>query len=302
MARKELSVGELKWVLIVKPAGDDIGYLKNIAAFHPLVIESTEMPTRYPLIEDYGNYLFLIMHFPIISKINDVAEVDFLITGNTVVTIVFRYFKNLDDIFDEVEGNQDIQKKVANQHTGAMLYYIIDQLFYRLIGDLDTTEEKITTIEDKIFRRGGAKLVEEISRIKRDVLDFRRILIPQEEVLKLLPEKVEKFYGKQMKPYFMDIIVTESKIRNYLENQKETIEALHQTNESLMSNRISNIITILTIFSATILPINFIASIWGMNQRVMPLRDGPFDFWIIVSAMAGLVLLLIFIFKKNRWL
>src|SRR3989338_1549153 len=264
MARKELNVGELTWVLMVKPEGDDIRYLQSIAEFHPLVIESTETPTRYPLIESYKNYLFLIMHFPITAKTNDIAEVDFLITENAIVTILFRDFKNLNDIFDEVRKNQDIQKEVAEKHTGALLYYIIDQLFHRLTGDLDITEEKITKIEDRIFRRGNAKLVEEISKIKRDVLDFRRILIPQEAVLKLLPDKAEKFYGKHMKPYFMDIIVTESKIRNFLENQKETIEALHQTNEALLSNRISNIITILTIFSAIVLPINLIASIWGM--------------------------------------
>ena len=105
-----------------------------------------------------------------------------------------------------------------------------------------------------------------------------------------------------MAPYLTDIIVTEDRIMSIIDNQKETVDALYQTNESLMSSNISSIITILTIFSAVIMPLNLMASLWGMNHQTMPLRDGQFDFWIIMGIMAIIAVSLLVLFKKKRWL
>jgi len=112
----------------------------------------------------------------------------------------------------------------------------------------------------------------------------------------------EQFYGHSVGPYFADVLSTEERFENLVENQRETIEMLHHTNESLLSSRISNIMAVLTVFSAIVLPLNLIASIWGMNQQIMPLRDGRYDFWIVVGIMAVLLFVLVLFFKKKRWL
>ena len=171
-----------------------------------------------------------------------------------------------------------------------------------LIHDLDFIEGEVRRIEDIIFAKQGPDIVEDISHARRDILDFRRILLPSEQVLKQLPEIAKKFYGDEMEPYFADILTAEGKIQHLIENHKETIEALNATHESLLSNKISGIITVLTVFSAVIMPLNLIASIWGMNQRFMPLRDGLYDFWIVMASMGVMLAIFLALFRYKRWI
>ncbi len=303
--RNEFSENEIKWVNINNPDNNDIEYIKSLYAFHPLVIESIISPTLHPTIEEYENHLFLILHFPIIYKNedrNEAMEVDFLITKNLLITITYHDYPKLNEIFEKFRTNKKIDNQSINTNTGKLVYSIIDLLLNSLINDLDFLEEQVTNIEDKIFEKHHPAIIEEISHARRDVLDFKRTISPIKTVASLLPTTMGKFYGKEIIPYFVDIITTESKIRHLIENHKETIDALYETNESLVSNRISKIMTILTIFSAIILPVNLLASLWGMNQQYMPLRDGPYDFWIVTGAMVIIVLTLITIFKKKHWL
>jgi len=305
VVRKEFHTNGLRWIHISKPADEDIQFINGLFPFNPFVVESIISPTLHPLVDDFDDHLFLIMHFPIIYKnwqSNEIAEVDFLITKNLLITVTYTNFESIEQILGLFNTNEKLKKQITRHHTGFILHYIIDRLFQKLIDHLDFMEEEITIIEDRIFEKRSVKMIEEISHIRRDILDFRRPLKPQSAVLKIFVEKAEKFFGKPMAPYLTDIIVTEDRIMSIIDNQKETVDALYQTNESLMSSNISSIITILTIFSAVIMPLNLMASLWGMNHQTMPLRDGQFDFWIIMAIMAIIAVSLLVLFKKKRWL
>lgn len=305
MPRNEFIKNGIKWINVSEPDDPDIQYIKSLHDFHPLVVDSITSPTLHPTIEDYENHFFLILHFPIIyrdTSRNVTAEVDFLVIKNTLITITYINYPKLNDFFIKFSDSVEYQNYYGGDNTGKLLYGIIEWLFHSLVDDLDFIEEQITHIEDKIFERKHESIVEEISHVRRDVLDFRRVVSPTQTVIKLLPSLIAKFYGKEIEPYFIDLLTIESKVRHLIENHKETIDALYETNESLVSNQISKIITVLTIFSAIILPVNLIASLWGMNHIKMPLRDGPYDFWIIIGLMIAIALILIAIFKKKKWL
>src|SRR3989344_6392804 len=303
--RKEFQTNGLRWIHISKPTGEDAEFVNTLFPFNPFVIESITAPTLHPLVDDFDDHLFLIMHFPIIYKdwqSNETAEVDFLITKSLLIAVTYSDFEHIEQIFGFLNSNEKLKKQVTRHHTGFMLHHIIDYMFQKLIKHLDFMEGEITEIENRIFEKRSPRMIEEISHIRRDILDFRRPLKPQSAVLKMFAEKAEKFFGKPMAPYLTDIIVTEDRIMSIIDNQKETVDALYQTNESLMSSNISSIITILTIFSAVIMPLNLMASLWGMNHQTMPLRDGQFDFWIIMGIMAIIAVSLLVLFKKKRWL
>lgn len=305
MKKEILEVNNVKWIHINKPSKEDIKFLKSSFGFHPLVIESVDAPTLHPAVEEYGDHFFLILHFPVIFRehiANKAAEVDFLVTKGLLCTVTYHSYERLEELFGKIKEDEELRAKFSDHHTGPMLYGIIDWLLGSLIHDLDFIEGEVTRIEDKIFARQDTAMVEDISHARRDILDFRRILLPSETALKLLPEAAKKFYGAEMEPYFADIITTESKIQHLIENHKETIEALQATHDSLLSSRISRIITVLTVFSSVILPINFIASIWGMNHTYLPLRDGPYDFWVVMGIMVAFSLLLIAYFRRKGWI
>jgi len=110
------------------------------------------------------------------------------------------------------------------------------------------------------------------------------------------------FFGERFSPYFSDIIGTYSQARDSLITYKETILALEDTNQSLLSTKTNEIIRILTVFSVVLLPLTLLASIWGMNIPNLPLAGSPSGFWVILVLMAGLMGFLIVYFRKKKWL
>lgn len=308
MIQETITINGLKWIHVVRPDKKDIEYLKNIHNFHNLVLESIENPTFHSLFEEFEDHFFFVAHFPVIYRgweKNDIVELDFLITKEFVVTVAYQDFKNLEEIIEDVRSNSEIRNHLKTKNSAILLHYIIDKLFSKLLSHLDVVEEELDTIEDLIFQKRSKKktgIVENISNARMDILDFWRTVRPQQAVFKVLSEKVKQIYDNSAEPYFVDLLNTEERIRNIVENQKETIESLHQTNESLMQSSTNNIISLLTIFSTIILPLNFIASVWGMNHSFLPLRDGAYDFWIVISGMGALAVLMLAVFRKIRWL
>lgn len=307
MVSETITINGLRWVHIVRPDKKDIEYIKNTHNFHNLVLESIENPTFHPLFEEFEDHFFFVAHFPVIYRgweKNDIVELDFLVTKESIVTVAYQDFKNLDEIVENVRNNSEIRDQLKTKNSAILLHHIIDKLFSKLLSHLDVVEEKLDAIEELIFKKGSKRIgiVEDISNARMDILDFWRTVRPQQAVFKVLSEKVKKIYDNSAEPYFIDLLNTEERIRNIIENQKETIESLHQTNESLMSSNTNNIISLLTIFSTIILPLNFIASVWGMNHAFLPLKDGPADFWIVISGMVAFAVLMLVVFRKIRWL
>lgn len=306
MARKETSINGIRWVAVETPSADDLSYIAGLFDFHPFITESIVAPTLHPLAELFSNHLFLILHFPVIERSNNpnrIVEIDCLITKDLLVTITYKPFKNLEAIFKTIQENALVRKQLTRKHTDYLVYHIIDKLFKKQFDDLDYFEKEITKIENKVYKADERLTVEETAHTRKDVIDFRRPLKPQVEVLDLFIEKVSLLYGKKkVGPYWADLITSQDRIRNIIESQKETLDILYQTNESLISTKLSRVIAILTIFSAIILPLNLISSMWGMNQKIMPLRDGPNDFWILIGFMTTIAALLLIYFRKMRWL
>ncbi|MCR4322604.1 MAG: magnesium transporter CorA family protein [Candidatus Azambacteria bacterium] len=305
MTRRELEINGIKWIYINKPSPKDIEQINEVYPFHPLVMESIVAPTFHPFIEDFKGHLFLILHFPIIypgHQANKIAEIDFLITEKTLVTITYIDFPRFDQLFRTLQEDGKLQEQFARMHTGFLLYYIIDRLFQAHMKDLDFLEKEVTRIEDKIFEKHGRLTIEDISNVRRDIVDFRRPLKYQLSALASFRDKAERFFGKDFTPYLLDLSVNEERIITLIENQKEMMDVLYETQTSLMADHISQIMRVLTIFSAIVLPLSLVTSIWGMNHAAMPLRDGPFSFWIVIILMTIVGVGLMLFFRKKRWL
>lgn len=145
-------------------------------------------------------------------------------------------------------------------------------------------------------------MVEDISIIRRDVLDFRRSLKPQHSILESLKLKGVEFFGKSTEPYFADIIGDGMRVWNLLENHKETIESLQEANDSLISNRTTRVIRVLTVFSAIFLPLTLIASILNMRTRYLTFIGTIYDLWIVLGIMLAVAVFMLIIFKVKKWL
>jgi magnesium transporter len=162
---------------------------------------------------------------------------------------------------------------------------------------------KLDALEDDIFEGRSEDIVRDISNAKQEIINFRKVIRPQRPVLRDL-EKVKSRYLSpdfDLEIYFDDIVDAHERIWDMLENYKEVIEALEETNESVISHRLNDILRVLTSISVVILPLTLIASIWGMNSEV-PGQGNLAAFFIVIGAMLVILVGMVVWFKRRGWL
>ena len=162
---------------------------------------------------------------------------------------------------------------------------------------------KLEQVEEDIFLGRSEELVRDISNVKQEIINFRKVIRPQRPVLRDL-EKVKQRYlapDMDLEIYFDDIVDAHERIWDMLENYKEVVEALEETNESVISHRVNDILRVLTSISVMVLPLTFVASLWGMNVGV-PGEGDVTAFWIITGTMVALLVGMVVFFRHRRWL
>jgi magnesium transporter len=160
---------------------------------------------------------------------------------------------------------------------------------------------KLDRIEDDIFEGAAEDVVRDISNAKQEIINFRKIIRPQRTVLRDLERNKQRYLADDLEIYFDDIVDASERIWDMLENYKEVVEALEQTNESVISHRVNGILRVLTAFSVIVLPLTLLASVWGMNVD-FPFHPGLGAFWTIVGTMVAIFVGMLGYFRWRRWL
>lgn len=297
---------QINWIDMKNPSKKDLDYLKKNFNLHPVTLGELLSPTLRPKVEHYDHYLYMVVHFPFYNskkQTTESIEIDFLITQNTLITVRYEELPPFKEFWGRCQIDKMARERTFGETTAFLLYCILENLYSFSLRQLDHISKKINQIEDQMFKvRGSEEIVEKISFTRRDVLDFRKTIKPQKTILDSLKIRGVEFFGKSMKPYFMDIIGDYMRVCSLLENHKETIEALRETNDSLVSNKTNRIIRLLTIFSVIVFPLTLVASIFGMNTRYLPIVGHEYDFWMIFGFMALATFGMLIFFKWRKLL
>ena len=134
MSHKEITLNTIRWIHFTKPNLDDIARISALFNFDPRIIEYIKEPTRHPLIEEYENHFFFIVHFPIIYPTwdpNDIVEIDFLVTKDLLITVSYRAFDQLDQVLELCESDEAIRKNISRYQTASIIYFALDKLFQK---------------------------------------------------------------------------------------------------------------------------------------------------------------------------
>ncbi len=303
---KTIKSDGITWIDIEQPSSRDLQFLKDNFSFHPLVLEELVPPAQRTKVENYGEYLFMIVHVPFLNRKErkvESLELDFLITKTHLITSRYHSILPLKALFDQCMLYEEARREFMGTGTSMLFYEIMERVLASIFPKLEFFESGIDEIEEEIFKGKEREMVFEVSILKRAVIDFRRVMEPQKLFLDSLMKEGVSFFEKKFEPYLFDLAGSYSKIWDHLENQKETLEALENTNIALASTKTNEVIRILTIIFTITLPISLLANIYGMNTS-LPLTDGPVkrDFITIAIAMLLGAVLTIWYFKKKRWL
>jgi len=320
--------GRLTWINIVNAQKKEVEYLRRKYKFNELDLKDAyaEKYAQRPKFYVRNGYFFLILQFPVYNDKTctiEAEEVDFFIGNNFIITLHENNLTPLVELFSLCSSDSFYREQYFSS-VPSLLYEIISNLQEYCHPILDHLSLDIKAIEKNIFSGLERKMVTEILYIKRNILSFRKIMQAHKNVIqklareKMLAAPLEKarvllntptknrqdiWSEEKSKIYFNDLIERTKDIWDNLGEQKEMIEALEDTNSSLVSFKLNDIMRVLTIFSVIILPLSFLAGVFGMNTVAgMPFINNPQGFWMIVLIMLLISLIMILFFKRKKWL
>jgi magnesium transporter len=304
----ELSSNGLTWIHLDAPSHDVAVELAERFGWHPLDVEDVLSKRQRPKIDDYaedGGYLFSVLHFPVydraIQRLN-AAELDFFIGSDYLVTLPAVELLPVTRLFRRCEDDPALREQLFSKGSGRLLYEVLDDLFDYCFPILDKIGHKLDTIEDEMFLEGQAReVVRDISNVKQEIISYRKIIKPERSTLRLLERRVERFLPEELELYFDDVVDAAERVWDLLDNYKEVVEALEDTNESVISHQQNDVLRILTVFSVILLPLTLIASLFGMNVH-FPGFGSAHAFWVIVAAMLATIVGMVWFFHSKRWL
>src|SRR4051795_4309126 len=281
----------LRWINIERPAPVDRAWLEEHFDFHPLDYEDVQSRNQRPKIDEYDDYLFIVLHFPVFDKAVgrlNAAELDVFVGPDFLITLPNRPLPPVEYLFERCRASEELRESLFSKGSGYLLYKIVDDAFDYCFPMLRKMGNKLERIEEEIFEGRSEEVVRDISNAKQEIINFRKIIRPQRPVLTDLERTKQRYLADDMEIYFDDIVDASERIWDVLENYKEVVEALEDTNESVLSHRVNEVLRVLTAFSVVILPLTLIASIWGMNVGV-PGEGETGAFWIIMGGMVALL-------------
>jgi magnesium transporter len=298
----------LRWVNIESPSPLECAWLEEQFGFHALDLEDVLSRNQRPKIDEYPDYLFIVLHFPVfdraVGRLN-AGELDMFVGPDYLVTIPNQPLQPVQYLFERCRQKEELREQHFSKGSGFLLYRIVDDSFDYCFPMLRKIGNKLDAVEDEIFSGRSEEVVRGISNVKQEIINFRKVVRPQRPVLRDLESMKHRFLaareGDDLEIYFDDIVDAHERIWDMLENYKEVVEALEDTNESVISHRVNDILRILTVISITLLPLTLLASIFGMNVRV-PGQGSITAFWIVVVAMIVMLGGLLALFRRRGWL
>ncbi|MFZ2832275.1 MAG: magnesium transporter CorA family protein [Minisyncoccia bacterium] len=296
---------DLIWVDVQSPTHDEARLLMEEFNIHPLVAEELLSPTIRPKVDLYHDLIYLILHFPTISHKHDGGqdqEIDFIIGKKFIITAHYGLVDQLHEFSKIFEVNSILDRSNIGDHAGFILFYLLKDLYKMLDGELDHINHDFKEIQSKIFSGKERDMVNAISHINRDLLNFKQIVRPHKEVLESFEIAGKKFFGEEFSYYLRTITGEFYKISSILDGHRETVLDLRDTNDSLLTTKTNDIMKLLTIMSFTILPLSFVASLFGMNAINMPIIGEQYDFWIIICGLTVMGVILLTFFRFRKWL
>jgi magnesium transporter len=300
----ELHSNGLTWIHLDSPNLQEAQALANRFDWHALDIEDVLSKRQRPKIDNYPEYLFGVLHFPLYDKTVqrlNAAELDFFLGPDYLVTLPTVELLPVTRLFQRCYDDAELRDQLFSKGSGRLLYEVLDDLFDYCFPILDKIGHKLDSLEDDVFEGRSEDIVRDISNAKQEIISYRKIIKPERSTLRLLERNVERFLPEELELYFDDIVDASERIWDLLDNFKEVVEGLEDTNESVIAHRQNNVLRILTVVSVILLPLTLISGIFGMNVH-FPGFDAAWAFWTISGVMLVTALSLVAFFRHKRWL
>lgn len=289
------------WLDLVNPSPEELAFLGQTFQFHPLAIEDATRPHERPKVDSYPDYYFIVFytaHYDHEQKRVVILPISLFIGPNYLVSIHSHPIAQIDNT---LRRWQVAHGPISNR-VGALLYALLDAIVDDYFPVIDAIADQVEILEDRIFSHFDEKAIEQIFALKKDLLSLRRVASPQRDVLNVLLRREQAIFQVEDLVYLQDVYDHIVRVADSIDTYRDLLSSALDSFLSLQSNRLNQIVKVLTIASIVLMTDALIAGIYGMNFAQMPELQWsfgyPYSLLLMLFVSVGLVLL----FRKMRWL
>ena len=289
------------WVDLAAPTDDEFKILSEVFGFHPLAVDDARSSLQYPKVEPYPGYLYLVLHGIDVSKGKAqfaTRDVDFFLGRNYLVTIhdgESRSIERLRELCDQHE-------RILSEGPVALLHRIVDAMVDNYRPALEALESRLDKLEEVAFS-GREHIVRQIIRLKRELGTLRRVIMPQRDAIGRLARREFPAISDEMAFRFRDVYDHMARYADEAILFQDRVTGIHEINLATVSNRLNQVMKVLTVMSTIFLPLTVLTGMWGMNITIPHLPGGPdAQFWWIAGIMTGISAAMLLVFRHLKWI
>ena len=298
----------LVWLDLQSPNNEEIAGVVKRYGLNPLVGEELRDSPSRAKIDFYKEYIMIVLTVPVRIREDGVytivdREIDFVIGKNFLITSRAETIEQIDYFAKIFDANAILDKGQKIEHAGHLFYYMIKRIYSGMINDLENINDALTASENHIFKGDEREMVEVLSNLNRELIDFRQTARIHRDIWDDMVASVEKdLFGKEYTSYVRDIKVDFEQIYELSANARELIDDLRETNDSLLNSKQNETMRVLTLATFIFQPITFLAALFTIPALRVPLISASYGWVMILIIMIIMAAGIWWIFKKKRWL
>jgi magnesium transporter len=271
-------------------------------AIHPLVLEDIASTGQRPKMEDFDEYIFVVLRmlsFDVKEKETKTEQVSLIFGRGFVIS-----FQEMEgDVFDYIRERLRSNKgRIRKMDADYLAYALIDAIVDNYFIILENLGETIEDIEDKLVTNPSTETLRTIHDLKREMVFLRKSVWPLREVISRLERSESSLINKSTRIYLRDVYDHTIQIMDSVETFRDMLSGMLDIYLSSVSNRMNEIMKVLTVIATIFIPLTFLTGIYGMNFRYMPELELTWSYPAILTLMFIVALLMVFYFKRRKWM
>ncbi|MFW6189912.1 MAG: magnesium/cobalt transporter CorA [Planctomycetota bacterium] len=290
-----INVDGLHQVEVIEALGKHFGV-------HPLVIEDIANTGQRPKTEDYDNHLYVVLKMLYTTEEQDGIEAEqvSLILGEN---FVISFQEREGDVFEPVRERIRAGKgRIRTMGTDYLVYSLMDAIVDGYFLICETFGERVEELEDEVVVDPDTGTSRDIHALKREIIQLRKSIWPLREVISGLQRVESKLIGESTQIYLRDVYDHTIQVIDTIESFRDMVSGLLDIYLSSLSNRMNEVMKVLTIIATLFIPLTFIAGVYGMNFQYMPELDWRWGYPAVLGVMLAMTVGMLFYFRKKDWL
>jgi magnesium transporter len=281
------------WFDIEDPASADLDELGRRFQLHELQIEDCRHRPQLAKVDEYGNYVFAVLKHLHTDDNLIFDDFDVFLGSNFLITVHLGDCPLLAKLCQRVQQNRV-------ERLDRIFYVLMDLIVDEYLSVLDNSAEEISKVESQVLETPEPRVLGEIFRLKRRLIDFRRVASGMRDVVNAIIRREGGLVGDDLDPYFRDIYDHLVHVVDLVEAHRDLLTGSLDIYLSAVANRTNEVMKVLTIYGTLALPLVIITGFFGMNLH-LPWSSNPHGLWYVTGLMGLSIVLVLWFFKRKRW-